>query len=348
MSARAEGKGRTRQVWIPRIGGPEVLEVRDAPDPEPRAGEVRIRVAASGVNFADCLARMGLYPDAPKLPAVVGYEVAGEVDRVGPGADGVPEGARVVALTRFGGYASAVTVPVGQVLPIPASLSFEQAAAIPVNYLTAWIMLVWLGNVHPGERVLVHAVAGGVGQAALQICRWRGATVIGTASAGKHRRLKENGVADCIDYHAQDFEEEVSRITGGEGVDIVLDAVGGRSFAKSYRCLGPLGRLFLFGVSSFAPETKRSIPAALKGLLSMPRYRPITLMNDNRGVFGVNVGHLWNRSELLARMLADIVRLAGEGVLAPVVDRVFPFERAGEAHAYIQARKNFGKVLLAP
>ena len=128
MSASAEGKGGTRQVWIPRIGGPEVLEVRDAPDPEPRAGEVRIRVAASGVNFADCLARMGLYPDAPKLPAVVGYEVAGEVDRVGPGADGVPEGARVVALTRFGGYASAVTVPVGQVLPIPASLSLEQAA----------------------------------------------------------------------------------------------------------------------------------------------------------------------------------------------------------------------------
>jgi NADPH:quinone reductase-like Zn-dependent oxidoreductase len=337
-----------RQVWIPRIGGPEVLEVREAADPEPRAGEVRVRVAASGVNFADCLARMGLYPDGPKLPAVVGYEVAGEIDRIGPGVETLTEGTRVVALTRFGGYADTVIVPTVQVLPIPHTLSFEQAAGIPVNYVTAWIMLVWIGNVHPGERVLVHAVAGGVGQAALQICRWRGATVIGTASAGKHARLAESGVAHCIDYHTQDFETEISRITGGEGVDVVLDAVGGRSFARSYRCLGPLGRLFVFGVSSFAPETTRSIPAAIKGLLTLPRYKPISLMNDNRGVFGVNVGHLWERSELLARMLADIVQLCGDGVLSPVIDRVFPFDRAGEAHAYIQARKNFGKVLLVP
>jgi len=337
-----------RQVWIPRIGGPDVLEVREAADPEPRAGEVRVRVAASGVNFADCLARMGLYPDGPALPAVVGYEVAGEIDRIGPGVETLTEGTRVVALTRFGGYADTVIVPMVQVLPIPHNLSFEQAAGIPVNYLTAWIMLVWIGNVHPGERVLVHAVAGGVGQAALQICRWRGATVLGTASAGKHARLLESGVAHCIDYHTQDFETEISRITGGEGVDIVLDAVGGRSFAKSYRCLGPLGRLFLFGVSSFAPGTTRSIPAAIKGLLTLPRYKPISLMNDNRGVFGVNVGHLWERSELLARMLADIIQLCGDGVLSPVIDHVFPFARAGEAHAYLQARKNFGKVLLVP
>jgi NADPH:quinone reductase-like Zn-dependent oxidoreductase len=337
-----------RQVWIPKIGEPNVLEVRETTDPEPRAGEVRIRVAASGVNFADCLARMGLYPDAPKLPAVVGYEVAGEIDRVGPGVDDLAAGTRVVALTRFGGYADVVTVPRGQVLPIPTELSFEQAAAIPVNYLTAWIMLVWIGNVHPGERVLIHAVAGGVGQAALQICRWRGATVIGTASAGKHARLKESGVACCIDYHTQDFEAEVGRVTGGEGVDLVLDAVGGRSFAKSYRCLGPLGRLFLFGVSSLAPGVRRSVPAALKGLVTMPRYWPVSLMNDNRGVFGVNVGHLWDRGELLARMLGDIVGLAGEGVLSPVVDQVFPLQRAGDAHAYLQARQNFGKVLLAP
>ena len=129
---------------------------------------------------------------------------------------------------------------------------------------------------------------------------------------------------------------------------MVLDAVGGRSFTKSYRCLGPLGRLFLFGVSSFAPGTTRSIPAALKGLMSLPRFKPVTLMNDNRGVFGINLGHLWDRAELLARMLGDIVRLAEEKTFDPVVDRTFPFERAGEGHAYIQGRKNFGKVLLTP
>ncbi len=337
-----------RQVVIPRIGGPEVLEVRAAPDPEPGPGEIRVRVAASGVNFADCLARMGLYPDGPPLPAVVGYEVAGEVDRPGPDVDDVKVGARVVCTTRFGGYADTVVVPARLALPIPDQLSFEQAAALPVNYLTAWLMLVWIGNVHPGERVLVHAAAGGVGQAALQICRWRGATVIGTASASKHERLRERGVAHCIDYTTADFETEVDRITGGEGVDIALDAVGGRSFAKSYRCLGPLGRLFLFGVSSFAPGPTRSIPAAVKGFVSLPRFKPLTLMNDNRGVFGVNVGRLWDRAELLARMLADIVGLAAAGTFDPVVDRTFPMDRAGDAHAYIQGRKNFGKVLLVP
>src|SRR5207302_9347120 len=137
----------------------------------------------------------------------------------------------------FGGYSDVVVVPARQLARIPDGLPFDKAAAIPVNYLTAWLMLVWLGNVRAGDRVLVHAAAGGVGQAALQICRWRGATVIGTASAAKHARLASQGVAHCIDYTRQDFETEVHRITGGAGVDIVLDAVGGRSFAKSYRCL---------------------------------------------------------------------------------------------------------------
>lgn len=337
-----------RQVWIPKVGGPEVLELRESPDPEPAEGQVRIRVAAAGVNFADILARLGLYPDAPRLPAVVGYEVAGVVDRVGPGSDRFEEGARVVALTRFGGYSETVTVPAVQALPIPDALSFEMAAAIPVNYLTAWLMLVRLGAVRAGERVLVHAVAGGVGQAALQICRWRGAIVFGTASAAKHERLRELGVAHCIDYHTQDFEAEVRRLTGGEGVDIVLDAIGGESFRKSYRSLAPLGRLFLFGVSSFAPEKRRNLLAALTGLLRMPSFRPIPLMHHNRGVFGVNLGRLWGRAALLRRMLEEIVARVGDGTFKPVVDRTFSFERAAEAHAYIQEHRNFGKVLLVP
>lgn len=337
-----------RQVWIPKIGGPEVLEVRVAPDPEPRQGEVRIRVAASGVNFADILARMGLYPDAPKPPAVVGYEVAGAIDKVGPGVTELREGMRVVAATRFGGYSDAVVVSTGQALPIPTHLSFEKAAAIPVNYLTAWMMLVHLGNVRPGDRVLVHAAAGGVGLAALQICRWRGAEVIGTASAAKHERLRQMGAAHCIDYTRQDFEVEVERITGGAGVDIVLDAVGGGSFRKSYRCLAPLGRLFLFGFSSAAPGRRRNLWAVLRGFVRMPRFRPLSLMQSNRGVIGVNVGRLWGRGDLLRSMLEEIVGLVAGGTFDPVVDRAFPFDRAAEAHAYIQERKNFGKVVLVP
>jgi NADPH:quinone reductase-like Zn-dependent oxidoreductase len=337
-----------RQVWIPRLGGPEVLEVREAPDPEPGPGQVRIKVGAAGVNFADTMARIGLYPDAPKLPAVVGYEVAGVVDRVGSGISGVAVGSRVLALTRFGGYSSSVVVRADQAFPIPADLSIEKAAAIPVTYLTAWIMLVWLGNVRAGETVLVHAAAGGIGQAALQICTWRGARVIGTASAGKHERLRAAGVAHCIDYTTQDFEAEVARITAGRGVDIVLDAVGGKSFAKSYRSLAPLGRLFAFGGSSFAPSGTRNIVAVLRAVFALPTFKPMRLMNENRGVFGVNVGHLWEHADKLGAMMQEIVGLVGKGVLDPVVDKTFPFDRASEAHAYLQAHGNFGKVLLIP
>lgn len=337
-----------RQVWITRRGGPEVLQVREAPDPRPGEGEVRIRVAAAGINFADLLARMGLYPDAPPLPTVVGYEVAGTVDAVGAGVRGFREGDRVGSLTRFGGYADVVCVPAAQAFPISPALSFEKAAAIPVNYLTAWLMLVHLGCVRAGDRVLVHAVAGGVGQAAVQICRWRGAEVVGTASASKHARLREMGVAHCIDYRTRDFEAEVRRLYGRRGVDIALDAVGGASFRKSYRCLGPLGRLYLFGVSSLAPGRRRSVVAAVRGLASMPRFSPIPMMNGNRGVHGVNLGHLWHRVDLLREMMGEIVALVQDGTFDPVVDRVFPLDRAGEAHARLQDRQNFGKVLLAP
>lgn len=335
-----------RQVWIPRVGAPDVLELREGPDPEPRAGEVRIRVRAAGVNFADILARMGLYPDAPKLPAVVGYEVAGEVEAVGEGVAGFEPGARVVAVTRFGGYSDVVCVPADNTWPIPERLDFAGAASIPVNYLTSWLMLVHLGGVRAGDRVLVHACAGGVGLASVQICRHRGAEVIGTASAAKHDRLREMGVAHCIDYRTQDFEEEIDRLTGGAGVDIALDAVGGTSFSKSYRCLNSLGRLMMFGISSFAPGSKRSLISAVRGFLAMPSFKPVPLMNDNKGVFGFNLGHLWDRPEVLGPAMSEIVGLFGDGTFEPVVDEAFPLEQTADAHRYIQERKNFGKVVL--
>jgi len=308
-----------RQVWIPRTGGPEVLEVREAPDPEPSPGEIRVRVEASGINFADILARMGLYPDAPPLPAVVGYEVAGVVDALGEGVESPSVGDRVMSLTRFGGYSDVVCVPARAAAPLPANLDSQGAASIPVNYLTAWLMLVHMANVRAGERVLVHACAGGVGLAAVQICRLRGARIVGTASAGKHERLVQMGVEHCIDYRNQDFEDEVRRLTDGKGVDVALDAVGGKSFAKSYRSLSSLGRLLVFGVSSFAPGKRRNIFAALRGLMSMPSFKPIPLMNDNKGVFGVNLGHLWRRADLLAAMLAEILGLFADGTFTPAL-----------------------------
>lgn len=335
-----------RQVWISRAGPPNVLELREAADPTPAAGEVRIRVAYAGINFADIMARMGAYPDAPPIPCVVGYEVSGVIDALGEGVEDVAVGDEVVCLCRFGGYTDTICVPRLQVVPVPASTTLEAAAAVPVNYLTAWLMLVELGNVHAGHDVLVHAAGGGVGQAALQICAWKGATVLGTASAGKHERLRERGVSHCIDYRNQDFEAEVMRITEGRGVDIVLDAVGGASFKKSYRCLRHNGRLFMFGASSVVPGKRRRLLPALKALAQMPRFSSLQLLDLNRGVFGVNLGHLWHENERMQAMFVAIMAEVGAGTFAPVVDRVFPLEQAADAHQYIQDRKNFGKVLL--
>jgi NADPH:quinone reductase-like Zn-dependent oxidoreductase len=335
-----------RQVYITKAGGPEVLQVRESPDPTPKAGEIRVRVAYAGVNYADIMARLGIYPDAPPIPCVVGYEVSGTVDQVGPGVTGFAEGDRVVTFSRFGGYADTVCVPAIWARQLSSAISYEQAAAIPVNYATAWIMLVREGNVQPGDLVLVHAAAGGVGQAALQICLSRGATVIGTASASKHARLRELGVSHCIDYTREDFEKAVMAHTNGRGVDVVLDAVGGNSFRKSYRCLAPLGRLFCFGASSASTGTRRDLIAAVKAMITMPFFHPMPLMNQNRGVFGTNMGHLWEVMERLQPDMDEILRLVEAGTFHPVVDRVFPLAEAGAAHIFMQERRNFGKVLL--
>ena len=333
-----------RSVWIVRTGPPEVLEVRDRPDPTPGPGEVLIRIRASGVNFADVMARLGLYQDAPPRPCVVGYEVAGTVERVGAGVTDVAPGARVVALTRFGGYTEAVAVPALQVFPMPDGMSFEEAAAIPVNYLTAVLMLRLFGNVQKGDRVLVHAAAGGVGMAAIQLCRIAGAEVIGTASAAKHAALREAGVAHCIDYRTQDFEVEVQRITDGRGVDIVLDATG--AFRKSYRSLAPLGRLVCFGLSGAATGMEPNRLAAIGRILALPWFHPISLMNDNKAVIGVNLGHLWDRIELLRREMLGLLRDCEAGRIKPVVGKTFPLIDAAGAHRFLQERRNVGKVIL--
>ena len=337
-----------RQIWITRKGGPEVLEVREAADPVPTEGQVRIRVRAAGVNFADVMARLGFYPDAPKLPAVVGYEVSGVIDAVGPGGDQRRISERVVAFTRFGGYSDVVCVPAEQAMPIPASLGFSEAAALPVQWVTAWHMIVYLGNLQKGQRLLVQAAAGGVGTAAIQIAKHLGAEVIGTASAGKHAKLKELGLDHAIDYRNEDFEESVKVITKGKGVDVALDAVGGESFKKSYRSLRPTGRLIMFGGSAAAPDGSGSLFPALKMVAQMPFFWSMRLLNANKGVFGVNLGHLWDERELLTGELQSVLAGVAAGHYKPILDLEVPFSEAGKAHARLQDRGNFGKVVLVP
>jgi NADPH:quinone reductase-like Zn-dependent oxidoreductase len=335
-----------RQVVMRRHGPPDVLQVREVPERQPGAGELRIRVRAAGVNFADLLARQGLYPGAPKPPAVLGYEVAGHVDAVGPGVAGFSSGDRVVAVTPFGGYADQVVAASGAVFPTPPDLSDAEAAAIPVNYLTAAVALYKLANLAPGETVLVHSAAGGVGTAAVQLARLRRARIIGVASGAKLAALQAFGVDHPLDAHTSDTYAEVMRITAGRGVDVVLDPLGGRSFRTSYRMLAPLGRLVLYGAAGIMPGERRSILHVVREQWAMPRFSPMRLIFENRGVFGLHLGRLWGERHLLAPTMQMLLAEFRAGRLKPVVARTFPLEAAAEAHRFIHARQNIGKVVL--
>jgi len=338
-----------RAVWITRHGGPEVLEVRETPDPIPGPGQVRVRVKAAGLNFAELMARMGLYPDAPRPPAVVGYEVAGIVDAVGTGVSAPAPGDRVLALVRFGGHAEAVVLPAVNALPMPPEMTFEQGAALPVNYATAYHALFRVGHLSRGQSVLVHMAAGGVGIAALQLARTvPGVTLFGTASAAKHAAIREEGCDHPIDYRSKDYAAEVRRLTGGRGVDLVLDALGGEDWKKGYALLRPAGQLITYGFANMAPGPRRSLIHVAREFLSVPRFSPLKLMEDNRGLAGVNMGHLWGEPEMVLGELHALLDLFREGRIRPRVDATFPFERAAQAHERLHGRGNVGKVLLVP
>ncbi len=342
-----------RAVVITKHGGPDVLKVEERPDPPVGPGDVRIAAKASGINFADLMARSGVYPDAPSPPCVVGYEVAGEVESVGEGVASFKVGDRVVAGTRFNGQAELVTVPADQVYALPKRVSFEQGAAFVVNYATAYAGLVIMGGVKEGERVLMHAAAGGVGISGTQIAKARGAEVFGTASGSKHDAIRAQGVDHAIDYREQDFAAEVERITHGEGVDVIMDAIGPSSFRKDYKILRPGGRLIMYGLSEVQTGDKRNMPAALRSLVrmplaTMPWWKSLNVMSENKGVFGLNMLHWWDQEGSLERAAGPLVEALEKGELDPVVAESFPFDRAPDAHRFIQERRNIGKVVLVP
>jgi len=342
-----------KAVVLTGHGGYDALRVQERPDPPVGPGEVRIAVRAAGVNFAETLARVGLYPDSPPTPCVLGYEVAGEVESVGEGVDSVKAGDRVMAGSRFNGQAELVTVMENMVFPLPKKLSFGEGAAFPVNYATAQAGLVTMGGLEEGERVLIHAAAGGVGIAATQIAKLRGAEVFGTASAAKHDAIREQGVDHAIDYRSQDFEAEVRRITGGEGVDVAFDALGPSSFRKDYRLLRQGGRLIMYGASEVHSGERRRLSTALRTLVkspvsSVPWWKGLAVMNENKGAFGLNMLKWWDREGDFGRVIDPLLPHFNAGTLRPVVAASFSFERAGEAHRFIAERRNVGKVVLVP
>jgi NADPH:quinone reductase-like Zn-dependent oxidoreductase len=307
---------------------------------------VRIAVRAAGVNFADVLARQGLYPDCPRPPVVVGYEVAGLLEAVDTAVSHLSPGQAVVALTRFGGYAERVVVPAAQVFPLPPGMPFTDAAALPVNYLTAYTMLYHCAHLRPAERVLIHGAGGGVGLAAVQLCRLRQAEIYGTASAHKHAFLQAQGVHCVLDPRHQNVQKTLLQLTAGRGMDIILDPLGGRSFAHSYRLLAPLGRLIMYGVSRLSQGVRRRPLTAAWQLLRLPWFHPVRLLNDNKAVMGVNLGRLWEQTALLQRTMDDLLQLYQQGHIRPVLARTFTLAEAAGAHRYLQERRNIGKVLL--
>lgn len=335
-----------REVVITRHGAPDVLEERDRQTPEPGPGEIRIRVKACGVNFADVLARMDLYPDAPRPPLVPGYEVSGYVDAIGPGPGRHEVGRHVVALTRFSGYADHVVVPSDYAWAAPSNLSHNEAAAIPVSYVAASIALYRMANLKSGETVLVHGAGGGFGIAAMQLSRLRRAAVIGTASGGKHSALRRLGLDHVIDYGASDVEFEVARLTNGRGVDVVLDPIGGDHLLKSYRMLAPMGRLITCGMQDMVAGQHRNPVRTLQTTWQTPRFNPVDLMHDNKAVFGLSLLRLWGERRLIAASMEALLTDFAGNRLKPVVAKTFPLARAADAHKFLQDRANIGKVVL--
>ena len=339
-----------KQVMIVGKGGVGNLELREAPLPLPGPGQIRIKVQAAGVNFADVMMRLGLYPDAPKLPAVPGYEVAGVVDMVGSGVSSDWLEKPVLAMCNFGGYSEYVSLDEALVHLRPAQVSAVQGAALLVNYLTAWQMVRVMAPAIEGDLVLIQSAAGGVGQAVIQLCALSGARVVGSASPSKHDFLREQGVEFVFDSRRRDFATAVRAATGGRGVDIALEPRNGPWIMESYNSLAKCGRLVLFGFSNAASGSGSGVISSLKTLAAVPwlKLNPIRLMNDNKSLAGVNLGRMWDMGHKTGKWVEDLLVLLESGKINPVIDAVLPFSSAGEAHQRLENRLNVGKVILVP
>lgn len=325
----------------------QAFERRELPDPVPGDGEVCIDVEAFGLNFADCMARIGVYQDAPPLPAVLGYEVVGRVSALGPGTSRLTEGQRVVGFTRFGGYATRAVTREGGCAVLPDDIDSGEALGIPTQFGTAYYCAEEMVRIHEGDTVLVQAAAGGVGNGLVQLARRRGATVFGTAGSDeKVEFLRKLGVDHPINYREQDFEEVVRGVVGDAGLDVAFDSVGGASVKKAFRLLGHGGRIVCYGAASQAGERK-SLVRTLKMALGFPFTHPVPLMLGSRGVIGVNMLRIADaRPETMARVLEQTVALVRSGQLKVTVGGRFEADNIAAAHEFLGGRKSIGKVVV--
>lgn len=350
-----------RHVVIPGPGGYDRLTIQQAPDPVPGPGEVRVEVRAIGVNYADCVVRMGLYASAKKYvgwPITPGFEVAGHVAALGPGVTDPPVGTPVLAVTRFGGYASQVVVPRRQVLPVPTGWTLAQAAGFPSVFFTAWFGLCHLAHARPGESVLVHAAAGGVGGALLQIARSLGCRVCGVVGAPHKVELaRELGADEVIDRSREDLWARARAFAPG-GYDVVLDANGVATLRQSWRHLAPCGRLVVYGFHSMLPRAKAQDYGGNGGrpnwrklawdFLRTPRFSPLEMTTTNRSVLAFNLSFLFERADLLEEGVRFLWPRADDRTLRSPPVTEYPLDRVADAHRALESGQTVGKLVLIP
>ena len=336
-----------KSFYIVKHGATEqAFELREEAIQDQKAGYVRIEVEGFGLNFADIMARKGLYQDAPALPSVVGYEVVGRtMDELEIEGKPVEIGSRVVAFTRFGGYSTHVLADSKAVQPIPDEMPIGEALALAVQYCTAYHCAEERVSIFPEDHVLVQAAAGGVGTALVQLLKRKGCTIYGTAgSPEKLEYIKSQGVHHPINYRTQDFSKVISELIGDRGLDIVFDSLGGKSFSNGFKALGKGGRIVGYGA---AEQVSGGITVLnqLKLAKNFGIYSPIQLLMNSRAMIGVNMLHIADaRPEVLSRTMKAVVDLWKEGEIKPVVGAVFNSDQLNEAHDYIESRQSMGKV----
>jgi NADPH:quinone reductase-like Zn-dependent oxidoreductase len=343
--------GDMKKIVIHRPGGYEQLTIEEHPDLVPGPDEVLIQVAAIGVNYADCVTRMGLYASAKHYvgyPVTPGFEVAGVVVAAGTGITDLAPGTPVLAVTRFNAYATQLTVPRHQVVELPPQLSFETAAAFPAVALTAWFALFELAHPRTGESLLVHSAAGGVGSMLVQLGKIAGCTVVGVVGAAhKVEAVRTLGADAVIDKSTQNLWQEAERLSP-DGYAVILDANGVETLGQSYRHLAPVGRLVVYGFHSMLPR-QGGVPARLKlawNYWRTPRFSPFSLTTRNRSVMGFNLSFLFDRTALMASGLRQLLDWLESGRLRPPTVTTYPFEAVADAHRALESGQTIGKLVL--
>jgi NADPH:quinone reductase-like Zn-dependent oxidoreductase len=342
-----------RKVVIHSAGGYDRLKLETAPVPRPGPREVRIDVCAIGVNYADTIVRMGLYSSAKQYvgwPITPGFEVSGIVGAVGEDVHDLAVGAEVFAVTRFGGYSSHVVVDRGQVFRKPSTTSFEQAAAIPAVYMTAWYALYELAHPRRGAKVLIHSAAGGVGGALVQLAKLRGAEVVGVVgSSSKVASAKSLGADHVIDKSTQPLWREANRLAP-QGYDVILDANGVSTLGDSYRHLRPTGKLVVYGFHSMLPKTggRPSWGKLALDWVRTPRFSPLDMTDASRSVLAFNLSYLFDRTDLIEEGMHDVIGWLESGAIVAPPVTTYPLADVARAHADIESGKTVGKLVLVP